>query len=449
MKEAIKELIRSEERLQSELRTKLKEVNEHHENCNIAKTVGTGLNTIGTVVSTAGLVMAPFTGGLSLGLTLGGLGSTLGGITTNVVTGIVDGKATAQFAKEIDQICKAAMRAIDKLVEHYNAVRSRVDHLKAEEEALEELSNISDKVCQLILEGSFEECKRMIADVLPPPLLRDQALLRRIIETICRWTTALFVVEESERQKEVSEKPVDVRATLESLEWFHPRNKHLTIMKIIDLMKNAIKMAKKKWQEDKEEKKKKKRGDHVINDGVLSNYEDVLKDFMEEIGINWTSLETDPLLCDLREDAKNPLQSQRDHEFVDKTTVQFDQGFRPGPDINAFLFGVAIFVLKTMSVRHMKKMYYNWTSDWHRHGTTSTTAIKFICRSMNMCPILVMPQNEPIYVDEEAKNKWLSTREGNLAAFVSAKTRVHLVFEKHYEKLKYWVIRFRQIKPVH
>jgi gas vesicle protein len=128
--------VRSYERLQSQLCTKLNEVRKHHEKCNIAKTVGAGLSTVGTVVSVTGLIMAPFTGGLLLGLAAAGFASSA--VATNIVTDVVDGKATAKFSREVAQTCESAARAQEKLVEQYEAGRNRLDELRAEVERMRE-----------------------------------------------------------------------------------------------------------------------------------------------------------------------------------------------------------------------------------------------------------------------------------------------------------------------
>jgi len=51
-----------------ELRNVLERVENHKENCNVAKTVGSTISLAGSIVTIGGLFAAPFTGGISLGI---------------------------------------------------------------------------------------------------------------------------------------------------------------------------------------------------------------------------------------------------------------------------------------------------------------------------------------------------------------------------------------------
>lgn len=86
---------------------------------NIAKTVGASVSTAGTVAIISGIVLAPFTAGLSLGLTAGGAaGAVLGGATSLTASLMESGKAEEwadELARSVGSLEKKWKEIMDKL----------------------------------------------------------------------------------------------------------------------------------------------------------------------------------------------------------------------------------------------------------------------------------------------------------------------------------------------
>jgi hypothetical protein len=88
----------------------------------IAKTVGSSVSTVSTVATIAGIALAPFTGGWSLGLTIGGIsGSILGGGTV-LTTKIIETTKTKEWADELQGALDARAfefkRIGEKIINH-------------------------------------------------------------------------------------------------------------------------------------------------------------------------------------------------------------------------------------------------------------------------------------------------------------------------------------------
>ena len=140
MDESLNKLIRANRSLIKKLLLKRTEVVSHQTGCLIAKTAGTTANTVGTTIALLGVLGAPFTAGASLAFTLGGLGFTAAGVTTNIVTNVVDSKCAQAFVKEIETILSERDDTIRELGVHFEQLGKLVEVARqagmTEEEAM-------------------------------------------------------------------------------------------------------------------------------------------------------------------------------------------------------------------------------------------------------------------------------------------------------------------------
>eukprot|EP00794_Sanderia_malayensis_P012175 gene12175-13432_t len=81
---------RTREETISQLYTTANECNELHKGCNIANVTGSSVGAAGGIMALGGILLAPFTFGGSLGLTIAGAATGVAGATTNITTSIVE-----------------------------------------------------------------------------------------------------------------------------------------------------------------------------------------------------------------------------------------------------------------------------------------------------------------------------------------------------------------------
>lgn len=123
--------ISTNSRVCKQIANKRQEIADYRKKYLAAKTTGTTLGTIGAI----GLVLAPFTAGTSLLVSLGaGVGGTLTGIGVNLITDIVNSKEMKEFIKDLNL---------------FNA--SRNDHLQRFVQLMEELS---EKIQAYVKQGT-------------------------------------------------------------------------------------------------------------------------------------------------------------------------------------------------------------------------------------------------------------------------------------------------------
>jgi hypothetical protein len=119
LSESIKNLIECDKAIILKLNSILHDVNELHRNCNTAKTVGTTVSVLSTAATVTGIFLAPFTAGLSFGLTAAGVAGGIGGAVVNITTVIVDSGYTDKYMKSLKQLAKdhdAELRKFQKIM---------------------------------------------------------------------------------------------------------------------------------------------------------------------------------------------------------------------------------------------------------------------------------------------------------------------------------------------
>jgi hypothetical protein len=102
--DAINRFIDKSESINNKLMLKNEQIKKHHQKINIIKTVGTSTGTIGASLTVVGILLAPYTGGLSLATAGWGLAIGTAGAVTNLGADIADGKFSNHFLNEIQKM---------------------------------------------------------------------------------------------------------------------------------------------------------------------------------------------------------------------------------------------------------------------------------------------------------------------------------------------------------
>jgi hypothetical protein len=97
--------------LVKELRILENEMNNFKSNCDVAKGIGTGLNTIGTVATVSSLFLGPVGFAVAGGIAIGTI---VGGTTTNITTSVIDANKSKEVINKIKKI-------IEKYQDEYRA----------------------------------------------------------------------------------------------------------------------------------------------------------------------------------------------------------------------------------------------------------------------------------------------------------------------------------------
>ena len=101
--------------------------------CNIAKTVGTSVGTVGSICVIGALVAAPFTGGASLVATIG-CGSLLagGGAVANMTTDICDHFNTKSYIEKIETLCEHRKQVHERIGEMMEEINELISLLRSQ-----------------------------------------------------------------------------------------------------------------------------------------------------------------------------------------------------------------------------------------------------------------------------------------------------------------------------
>lgn len=225
-----------------------------------------------------------------------------------------------------------------------------------------------------------------------------------------------------------------------------------------------------------EDEKRSERGEHVINNGVLSVYKDIIDDFFfhfkKQFGYRLpeseiTKIPELPAYSQMMKDYHHPLPKniKKNIQYVMKAFIPNDVIYI---DANALVYGIMIAVLRKAAVDHMKVLYdsdveFRKTISGSEHKSKIDTSINYlnhnsICAFNDQNPIFgkLMEANKtkvfaaltnpnPIYVDFMALNYWLA-QNGSPEMFVTSRNEVRLMFDNLYDKLKWWVRDFRNLR---
>ncbi len=180
----------------------------------------------------------------------------------------------------------------------------------------------------------------------------------------------------------------------------------------------------------KKKEKRSKRGEHVINNGVLNVYRDIMGMFLLRSGITRDGLGALSRLSNEESQVLRDCTNYFDHRtrtdiqevlkvFIDEDTAYIDA--------NALLYGSSINILRAFAVEHMMELNGNPRNE----GSRYTGPLKETVSTIN---------NNLFYVDQHALSIWI-TRSGPDGRFIFERARktVQCMFDELYEKLGQWI----------
>ncbi|CAF0935369.1 unnamed protein product [Adineta steineri] len=163
----------------------------------------------------------------------------------------------------------------------------------------------------------------------------------------------------------------------------------------------------------------KKRGDHVINNGVLKVYQDIIDNFtltqFKKSFQDLTFISQNELI---RNDYDNTFPINVKNNIQNVLIVHLNENRF---DANALYYGIVILMLHERSKNYMVQLYKNINS------TPKTQRIKLIIKTMN--------DNE-IYVDHVALKAWQSNR-GNMKIYQESLAKVRDMFDNLCSNLQF------------
>jgi hypothetical protein len=180
-----------------------------------------------------------------------------------------------------------------------------------------------------------------------------------------------------------------------------------------------------------------KRGDHVINNSVLSVYQDIIKRFLQT-HLRGTSFDT--IIKDLGESGtSSQIYKGYNHAIDDQaivTSIQKDMvvdftASENYKDTNAKPYGEAVEELRQSAISYMKELYDTRSGNLDTKKAKSAKAVQAAIGKMN---------SGDLYVDIAAKNKYLKDdkKGAKKTKYDTAHTAVNSMFTSLYDKLKLW-----------
>lgn len=183
----------------------------------------------------------------------------------------------------------------------------------------------------------------------------------------------------------------------------------------------------------KEKDKRSKKGEHVINNGVINVYRDIMGIFLVRSGITRDGLGALSRLPDegsqILRDCTNyfDARTKTDIQEVLKVYIDEDTAYI---NANALLYGSSIQILRESAVEHMMELYSNSTLRGNE-GSHQSRPLRAILSTIN---------DNLLYVDQHALSIWL-TQKGlyGRRTYERAQNTVENMFNELYEKLGQWI----------
>ncbi|RNA10806.1 hypothetical protein BpHYR1_044175 [Brachionus plicatilis] len=121
--EILTEFILKTEEAINILESKKNDIERYHQNSNIARTIGTSVSTAGAGLFVGALLLAPFTGGISI-VAASGIGATcgIGGAVVNIGTEVTDHFTSRAFTSQINDIIEERNRIGQQLRENFEYI---------------------------------------------------------------------------------------------------------------------------------------------------------------------------------------------------------------------------------------------------------------------------------------------------------------------------------------
>ncbi|CAF0822187.1 unnamed protein product [Adineta steineri] len=192
--------------------------------------------------------------------------------------------------------------------------------------------------------------------------------------------------------------------------------------RIVEQVQEEAKSA----QKEKKPSKRNQRGEHVINNNVLSVQRDIIDMFLRQrLRMTFAELRRIPPDSSIYRayhhsydtEVKNNIQNVMIARILDNIFYF---------DANALLYGILIYVLRASARDHMSYFYDNSGAQ----GSPSTSRLRITRFLMNQMQI---------YVDQFALQYWLRFNGGSLSTYERSKVSVYRMFSNLDDEIRVWV----------
>jgi len=194
------------------------------------------------------------------------------------------------------------------------------------------------------------------------------------------------------------------------------------VNEIVQLVKEKAKSA----LENKEKPKRSGRGEHVINNNVISVQRDIIDMFLlQRFGKTFGEMTRIPADSAIYRAYHQPFTTEVQYNIRYRMVAQIpDDVFYF--DSNAVVYGTLIRILRDSARDHMSFLYNNGSPQGSPHTAALRTS-RFIMNQMR------------IYVDDFALNYWLQCNGGNRTTYESSRLEVYRMFLNLDDQIRLWV----------
>ncbi|CAG0889130.1 unnamed protein product [Cyprideis torosa] len=126
MDNTFKELADTYEAVIKELGNVRKHAEEVHGTAQTARAIGTGINLTSTFIGVGGIFLAPFTGGLSLTVTVGTLGGVVVGTATNIITDLAEQSSMKESVEKVEKEMEKIKAIVEELKTHMEVLEKQM-----------------------------------------------------------------------------------------------------------------------------------------------------------------------------------------------------------------------------------------------------------------------------------------------------------------------------------
>lgn len=198
-----------------------------------------------------------------------------------------------------------------------------------------------------------------------------------------------------------------------------------SIVCLVTELVQKVKEEAKSAQKEKKKSKRNNRGEHVINNNVLSTQRDIIDKFLgRRLNMTFGELQRIPPGSAIYQAYHTPFdaQTKTDIESVMIARILDDTLYF---DANALIYGVLIYILRASASNHLSYFYDNPGAQ----GSPSTS-------SLRTCRFLM--NHMEIYVDQFALQYWLNHNGGSRATYDRSKASVYRMFLNLDDQIRVW-----------
>lgn len=204
------------------------------------------------------------------------------------------------------------------------------------------------------------------------------------------------------------------------------RIRQTIVVKLIDLVekiKTEVSMGK------DAKGQRSKRGEHVINNGVVSVYKNIIESFLtKNFGTSWAASVRIEQNSSIYRAIHRTLSDSVTKNIQERLVVTIDDAYYI--NANALVYGTAIFIIREAAQAHMQAMY----DTGNYQGSIYSMIIKHSITYLN---------DYDMYVDPTALRYWKAQRR-DMNMYNEAHREVYQMFGKLYDRLGEWVIEIKR-----